>query len=130
MATQKCPKCKSYDIRQGYRPTPLLLKILCIYNLLCDNCNWEFRGFGLVGTVPRKTKRRKNARENALGKTDSIGQLKVEDVFDQFEVIEISKKQAVRIEPQLAMTIADNYLDGFPDRRKSKSKRRVRVKLH
>jgi hypothetical protein len=130
MATQKCPKCKSSYIRQGYRPTPLLMKILCIYNLLCDNCNWEFRGFGLLGTVPRKTKRRKNARENAVGKTDPGGQLTVDDVFDRAEVIEIAKKPAVRIEPQLAMAIADNYLDGLPVRSKSKNKRRVRVKLH
>lgn len=54
MISQRCPKCHSSRIRRGYRPTPIWLKILFRYNLLCDNCNWEFTGFAVPGTVTNK----------------------------------------------------------------------------
>lgn len=54
MISQKCPKCLSSRVRRGYRPTPLWSKILFRYNLLCDNCNWEFAGFAVPGTVSAK----------------------------------------------------------------------------
>ncbi len=60
MISQRCPKCGSRRIRRGYRPTPLLIRLFGIYNLLCDNCNLLFTGFAIPGTVPshstRKTK--------------------------------------------------------------------------
>lgn len=60
MSTQKCPRCNSQRVRRGYRPTSLFSKILFRYNLLCDNCNWEFKGFAVPGTVStRPTKKRK-----------------------------------------------------------------------
>jgi hypothetical protein len=54
MISQRCPRCASSRIRQGYRPTPLWSKILFRYNLLCDACNWEFTGFAVPGTVTKK----------------------------------------------------------------------------
>jgi len=51
MISQRCPVCKSRRIRRGYRTTPFWQKIVFVYNLLCDNCNWEFRGFAVPGTV-------------------------------------------------------------------------------
>lgn len=54
MASQNCPKCFSSRVRRGYRPTPFWSKILFRYNLLCDNCNWEFRGWAIPGTVSAK----------------------------------------------------------------------------
>ena len=54
MSTQKCPRCNSSRIRRGYRPTPLWSKLIFRYNLLCDNCNWEFKGFAIPGTVQTK----------------------------------------------------------------------------
>lgn len=57
MISQRCPKCNSSRIRAGYRPTPLWSKLLFRYNLLCNNCNWEFRGFAVPGTVSAKPKR-------------------------------------------------------------------------
>lgn len=56
MISQRCPKCKSDRIRRGYRPTSIFYKILFRYNLLCDKCNWEFRGFAVPGTVDTKSK--------------------------------------------------------------------------
>lgn len=65
MATQRCPKCKSDRVRLGYRSTPMLLKLLFRYNLLCDQCNWEFSGFAIPGTVSGKTKK-KRGTENLV----------------------------------------------------------------
>ncbi len=53
MISQKCPRCASRRIRSGYRPTPLIKKIFCRFNLLCDNCNWVFTGFAVPGTLGR-----------------------------------------------------------------------------
>ena len=54
MISQKCPRCHSDRVRRGYRPTSLFSKIVFRYNLLCDNCNWEFKGFAVPGTVTTK----------------------------------------------------------------------------
>lgn len=62
MISQKCPKCLSKRVRRGYRPTPIWSKIIFRYNLLCDNCNWEFTGFAVPGTVSAKPT--KSAKKN------------------------------------------------------------------
>ena len=59
MATQKCPKCGSKRVRQGYRHTSIFLKLIFRYHLLCNNCNWEFVGFAIPGTLSNKTKSKK-----------------------------------------------------------------------
>jgi ribosomal protein L37AE/L43A len=64
MATQNCPKCGSDRVRRGYLPTSIFSKIFFRYNLLCDNCNWEFKGFALPGTVSSKPTRNPNKRRN------------------------------------------------------------------
>lgn len=66
MATQRCPKCKSKRIRMGYRPTSIFLKLIFRYHLLCDACNWEFTGFGIPGTVAKKTRKRKDTNQNLI----------------------------------------------------------------
>ncbi len=57
MISQKCPRCGSSRVRRGYRPTSIFSKIFFRYNLLCDNCNWEFKGFAVPGTVTTKPTR-------------------------------------------------------------------------
>jgi C4-type Zn-finger protein len=59
MATQRCPRCKSNRIRHGYRPTPFFRRLILRYNLLCNDCNWEFVGFAIPGTISSKVKRKK-----------------------------------------------------------------------
>lgn len=66
MISQICPRCSSARIRRGYRPTPLWSKVLFRYHLLCDGCNWEFKGFAVPGTVSYKPKRKKKKREPAV----------------------------------------------------------------
>ncbi len=54
MISQKCPRCHSNRIRRGYRSTRFWSKIIFRYNLLCNACNWEFKGFAVPGTVSVK----------------------------------------------------------------------------
>jgi len=55
-------------VRRGYTDTPLMLRMIGVYNLLCDNCNLLFRGFALPGTVPeRGTHRRQHHRAGRRG---------------------------------------------------------------
>lgn len=59
MISQRCPKCKSSRIRRGYKPTPFLLRMFGIYNLLCNHCNLLFTGFAVPGTVPKHSRRKR-----------------------------------------------------------------------
>ena len=70
MISQRCPRCHSSRIRKGYRPTPIWSKILFRYNLLCDGCNWEFRGFAVPGTVSVKPNRKKKKIEPKVVKPE------------------------------------------------------------
>ena len=65
MISQNCPKCSSSRIRRGYRHTPFWSKMLFRYNLLCDNCNWEFRGFAVPGTVSNNSSKMKSKKAKA-----------------------------------------------------------------
>lgn len=84
MISQNCPKCSSNRVRRGYRHTPLWSKILFRYNLLCDACNWEFKGFAVPGTVTYKSKNRKRKLSDKNGtkeeavfpKTSPLGNIK------------------------------------------------------
>jgi transposase-like protein len=40
-----CPSCGSSRIRNDYRPAPLVLRVIGLRALLCDNCNRQFRAF-------------------------------------------------------------------------------------
>jgi len=42
--------------------------------LLCDNCNWEFKGFAIPGTVTTKPskKRKKTAEDKDEGKAGAF----------------------------------------------------------
>ena len=52
-------------MRRGYTDTLLVLRLIGVYNLLCDNCNLLFRGFAVPGTVPaRGTHRRHHHRRS------------------------------------------------------------------
>ncbi len=82
MISQRCPKCLSQRVRHGYRPTPLWSKLLLRYNLLCDNCNWEFTGFAVPGTISHKPSRKSKV---------SAGTVKEEPVEDQGESPEFYK---------------------------------------
>lgn len=101
MISQRCPKCQSNRIRRGYRPTPFWSKILCRYRLLCDNCNWEFIGFAVPGTVGIKSPKKSK-------KTDKLSETLAESVEKNEQ----------------------NLLEfGDPNKNKIKVRKRVKLKL-
>jgi hypothetical protein len=61
----RCPKCGSTRVKRGYTDTPLLLRAIGVYNLLCDNCNLPFRGFALPGTAPARGRHRRHEAARA-----------------------------------------------------------------
>jgi len=77
MISQKCPRCRSKKVRLGYKPTPIWSRLIARYNLLCDNCNWEFAGFAVPGTTSGKKKRNtvKNSEEFAGNEKESVSPL-------------------------------------------------------
>lgn len=68
MISQRCPKCHSSRLRRGYTDTHVLLRMIGVYSLLCDNCNLLFKGFAVPGTVPERGSHR---RRTATGRDKS-----------------------------------------------------------
>lgn len=96
MISQRCPRCSSSRVRRGYRPTPLWSKILFRYYLLCDDCNWEFTGFAVPGTV--RTKPYKRSKKKTVAKVDgSSGEEKIESVDSDRNKIRVKKRVKVRL---------------------------------
>lgn len=79
MISQKCPRCHSSRVRRGYRPTRFWSKIIFRYNLLCNACNWEFRGFAVPGTVSAKParKHKKQVKTDEIENSEAVIKEKV-----------------------------------------------------
>ena len=71
MIAQRCPKCRSARVRRGYKDTPIVLRMIGVYALLCDNCNLLFTGFAVPGTVPARGRRRKKQRASEDRRDDA-----------------------------------------------------------
>lgn len=84
MISQRCPRCGSSRIRRGYRPTPIWTKIFFRFNLLCDGCNWEFKGFAVPGTVSSKPNRKKKKRESAMESPD-LNDKEINDLINNLD---------------------------------------------
>ena len=130
MATQHCPRCKSYRIRHGYRSTPFFRKLIFRYNLLCNDCNWEFVGFAIPGTVPSKTKRKKKLDEfNEPPKEETNFKLVNEQPkeIDDLEIVPSEKSENLETtEMAESQEILSSQTNNKP---KSKVRKRVRVKF-
>lgn len=60
----KCPACRSDRVYKGYRPAPLLLRLIRIHEFLCEGCNLQFRAFSLLS--PRSRRRKgKNRKDHS-----------------------------------------------------------------
>lgn len=89
MISQKCPRCHSNRIRRGYRPTRFWSKLIFRYNLLCNACNWQFKGFAVPGTVTAKLpKKRKTQFKVEPSKETQNPQDSVEEETDEMENLE------------------------------------------
>lgn len=100
MISQRCPKCNSSRIRSGYRSTPLWSMLLFRFNLLCDNCNWEFRGFAVPGTLSSKSK-----RSDKKQKASAVASKK--DAAEDFDEIKktSSDKPPIRIKKRIKIKL-------------------------
>jgi MoaA/NifB/PqqE/SkfB family radical SAM enzyme len=117
MATQKCPKCGGNNIRHGYRPTHILFKIAFRYNLLCNECNLEFNGFAIPGTVSRKGKKKRKPGEIPNIKSD----------FENFSSnIQITENLDTLISTKTVSEITEKVKES----KKNLVKKRVKVKLN
>lgn len=117
MATQKCPKCGSQNVRQGYRPTHILFKLAFRYNLLCNNCNLEFKGFAIPGTVSRKTKKKPKSDETS----------KMKATFEDFtsNIKEIENSDTLGSTQNMS-----EISEEVKERKKNLVRKRVKVKLN
>lgn len=104
MISQKCPKCGSKRIRRGYRPTSIFLKIFFRFHLLCDNCNWEFKGFALpIGKSSKTQGSRKRKEitnktvETAASETNIENKIASQNVKTEGRHKKIKKKVKIRI---------------------------------
>jgi hypothetical protein len=61
-------------VRRGYTDTPLLLRMIGLYSLLCDNCNLLFKGFAIPGTVPARGSHRRRAERRERREKSSNGE--------------------------------------------------------
>ena len=130
MATQHCPRCKSSRVRHGYRPTPLFRKLMCRFNLLCNDCNWEFVGFAIPGTVPSKTKRKKKLDEfNEPPKVETSFKLDNEQPEEivNLEIVPSEKSENLETtEMAESQEILSSQTNNKP---KSKVRKRVRIEF-
>ena len=66
----KCPACRSKRVYKGYRPAPLLLRLIRIHDFLCENCNLQFRAFSIL--PPRSRSRKgKNSKHHSHHQQES-----------------------------------------------------------
>jgi len=130
MVAQNCPRCASNRVRHGYRPTPIWAKVLFRYNLLCDSCNWEFRGFAIPGTVSTKSSKKRKKGNSAANTKENNFKSNDKDITDEMD----GKSETVE---EYAKT--DNDPDSVENNKKKnkpiidssnqKSEKRVRIKL-
>lgn len=69
MFVRQCPRCGSTRIQQGFDDPPLLWRLFGFYDLLCNNCDLEFRGFALPGTVKRSRRAKIELGQGAAAAT-------------------------------------------------------------
>jgi hypothetical protein len=61
LSVQRCPRCGSKNIRKGYQHTAWWSALIGRYNLLCNNCNWEFVGFAFPGSLSKHSRKRRSS---------------------------------------------------------------------
>lgn len=130
MATQKCPKCRSKRIRQGYRPTPILFKLIFRYNLLCDECNWEFNGFAIPGTVRKKTKKKKNFTESSDLKGVDHKNFTGDEILSSVELFGEPNNEQRKLQEPIIEEVPHMVELGNFQKHRTKFKKKVRIKLH
>ncbi|MFN0107862.1 MAG: hypothetical protein ACKVZH_03340 [Blastocatellia bacterium] len=98
-----CPSCGSSRIRNDYKPAPLLLRVVGIRALLCDNCNFQFHAFSPVAPKSRRPKHSKP-------KADTFAPAKSVDL-DQ---LDFNPPVVEQREPKLTLPISPSPSPALP----------------
>ena len=61
---KQCPRCNSARIQRGYTDAPLVLRLVGLRGLLCNNCGLEFKGFDFSGGADRAASTKKEVVQN------------------------------------------------------------------
>jgi hypothetical protein len=130
----RCPRCRSSRIAHGLNEESLLLRLLCVRELRCDNCNLEFKGFALPGTlkqtIPTKeepgVKRRRAPRFKA-GLPAQVSLVEVERASSGVRYSPEIQCQTREISAVGLSLVLREYKD--LDRRLDGSNRRLRIRL-
>jgi len=96
-----CPSCGSSRIRNDYKPAPIVLRVIGIRALLCDNCNFQFRA---CSPLPPKNRRPRNPMRNKAESflaTESVSPGKVD-----LEKLDFPALPAEKREQKLALPIS------------------------
>jgi hypothetical protein len=74
------------------------LKLIFRYYLLCNNCNWEFTGFAVPGTVSSKTKpsKKKSTATTVSDKTNNAAAVKKYTSSDG-DLVKTKKRVKIKI---------------------------------
>src|SRR5205085_5319733 len=62
MFEKHCPRCRSTRLQLGYKESSL--RLIGIGELLCNNCNLEFKSFTLFGSLRREQSTREETTRN------------------------------------------------------------------
>src|SRR4028119_1765234 len=64
MSKPRCPRCRSPRIQLGFDEPPLVLKLLGVRSLICNNCTLEFRRFAPLTKLERRESREPETSPN------------------------------------------------------------------
>lgn len=67
MDRMQCPRCKSERIQRDYDDAVLLLRMVGMHKLLCNNCGLVFKGFDPLGTHQHAPSGAKEVRNRRRG---------------------------------------------------------------
>lgn len=91
-----CPRCQSSRLQLGFKDTALPLRLVGVQELLCNNCNLEFKGvtFG-------KLERARATHEEAIANRRRAPRLKVKLPVTVAAIIKDPLKRGVKYSPML-----------------------------
>ena len=60
----RCPRCESERVQRDYDDAPVVLRLIGLHKLLCNNCGLVFKGFDPLRTVQREPAEKKAKGQN------------------------------------------------------------------
>jgi hypothetical protein len=91
-----CPRCQSSRLQLGFKDTPLPLRLVGVQELLCNNCNLEFKGVAFG-----KLERAKATHEETIRNRRRAPRFKVKVPFTLAVLIKDPRSQGVKYSPML-----------------------------